>query len=159
MTGRGGFPVADLRAFLAGRWRVVRLIEDRRAGQRGRLDGLALWAPAAGALAYREDGVLRLAGFEGPANRRYRYEFPAPARAEVRFEDGAPFHVLDLSGGAWRARHRCSADLYEGRFRAEGPCAWEARWRVTGPRKDYALVTRYRRAGGMPLPNLPSLPY
>jgi hypothetical protein len=147
MNQGGGFAVADLRAFLAGRWRIVRAIEDRRTGQRGRLDGLAVWAPDGDGLAYREDGVLRLAGFEGPANRRYRYDFPAPARAEVRFEHGAPFHDLDLTGGAWRAEHRCDPDLYEGQFRAEGPWAWEATWRVAGPRKDFTLVTRYRRAG------------
>jgi hypothetical protein len=141
------FPVADLRAFLAGRWRIVRGIEDRRAAQTGRLDGLGFWTPEGTGLLYREDGVLRLGDFRGRAGRAYRYEFPRPGRAEVRFPDGRGFHPLDLSTGEWRAGHRCGGDLYEGRFRAEGPLAWTVRWRVTGPRKDFVLVSRYRRAG------------
>lgn len=137
--------VADLKSFLQGPWRVVRKMVDRRAGLSGRLDGVAAFEPAGAGLVYRESGLLRLGGYEGRTARVYRYAFAAPGRAEVTFEDGKPFHVLDLTGGAWSAIHRCRDDLYRGAFRATAPDAWEAVWQVTGPRKDHTLTTRYRR--------------
>jgi hypothetical protein len=101
-------------------------------------------------LVYRERGVLRLGDYQGRAARVYRYTFPAPGRAEVVFQDGASFHVLDFTGGAWSAVHRCRDDLYRGAFRALAPDAWDAIWRVTGPRKDHTLTTRYDRKAVIP---------
>ncbi len=143
----GGLGVLDLMVFLRGVWRLTRILEDRRAGQRGRLDGRAVFAPAGAGLVYREHGVLRLGGFTGPAERVYRYRFPGPGRAEVAFEDGRPFHDLDLSHGRWSVVHRCRDDLYRGSFEVEGRDRWTAVWRVLGPRKDQVLRGRYDRAG------------
>ncbi len=143
----GGPGILDLKAFLQGVWELTRTLEDRRAGQRGRLDGQAVFAPADAGLVYRERGVLCLGAFTGPAERVYRYGFPAPGRAEVAFEDGRVFHDLDLSHGRWSVAHSCRDDLYRGLFRLAAPGAWEAVWLVTGPRKDYRLVTRYNRTG------------
>ncbi len=39
----GGPGILDLKAFLQGVWRLTRTLEDRRAGQRGRLDGRAVF--------------------------------------------------------------------------------------------------------------------
>jgi hypothetical protein len=141
------FAVADLRAYLVGAWRLTRAIEDRRTGQRGRLEGRAVFEAEGDGLVYREEGRLVLGAFETLAHRAYRYAFPVPHLAEVLFEDGRAFHGLDLSAGAWTATHRCGRDLYEGDFRAEGPDAWRARWRVTGPRKDQRLDGLYERVG------------
>ncbi len=102
-----------------------------------------------GTLAYREEGCLELGGFETLAHQSYLYAFPAPHRAhraEVRFADGRPFHVLDLRDGQWSAEHVCAADLYRGRFRAEGPDRWSVLWTVTGPRKDQVLESLFTRA-------------
>ena len=151
----GGLGILDLKAFLQGVWDLTRTLEDRRAGQRGRFDGRAVFAPAGAGLAYRERGVLRLGAFTGPAERVHRYRFPAPgraparapARAEVAFEDGRPFHDLDLSQGRWSVVHRCRDDLYRGRFEVEGRDRWTAVWRVSGPRKDQVLCGRYDRVG------------
>ena len=143
----GGLGILDLKAFLRGDWRLTRTLEDRRAGQCGRLDGRAVFAPAGAGLVYRERGVLRLGAFTGPAERVTRYGFPAPARAEVAFEDGRPFHDLDLSHGRWSVAHRCRDDLYHGSFEVEGRDRWTAVWRVLGPRKDQVLRGRYDRAG------------
>ena len=63
----GGLGILDLRAFLQDTWALTRTLEDRRAGQRGRLDGQAVFAPAGAGLVYRERGVLRLGAFTGPA--------------------------------------------------------------------------------------------
>ena len=143
----GGLGILDLKAFLQGTWRLSRTIEDRRAGQRGRLDGQAVFAPQGEGLVYRERGLLRLGAFEDPAERVYRYGFSRPQRAEVAFEDGSPFHSLELSESGWWVEHRCRNDLYRGLFRLAAPGAWEAVWLVTGPRKDHRLVTRYNRTG------------
>ncbi len=143
----GGLGILDLKAFLQGTWRLSRTMEDRRAGQRGRFDGQAVFAPQGEGLVYRERGLLRLGTFEDPAERVYRYGFSAPARAEVAFEDGSRFHSLELSEAGWRVEHRCRNDLYRGLFRLASPGAWEAVWLVTGPRKDHRLVTRYTRTG------------
>ncbi len=63
----GGLGIVDLKAFLQGTWELTRTLEDRCAGQRGRLDGPAVFAPAGAGLVYRERGVLRLGAFTGPA--------------------------------------------------------------------------------------------
>jgi hypothetical protein len=75
--------VPDLRAFLEGAWRLSRTLDDRRTGQRGRLDGLAVFTPSGAQLIYREGGVLRLGGYQGRAERVYHYGFPAPGRART----------------------------------------------------------------------------
>ncbi len=90
---------------------------------------------------------LVLGAFTGPAERVYRDGFPAPGRAEVAFEDGRPFHDLDLSHGRWSVAHRCRDDLYRGSFEIEGRDRWTVVWRVSGPRKDQVLRSRYDRAG------------
>ncbi|MCH8035883.1 MAG: hypothetical protein IIC53_02030 [Proteobacteria bacterium] len=143
----GTLGILDLMDFLQGVWDLTRTLEDRRAGQRGRFDGRAVFAPAGAGLAYRERGVLRLGAFTGPAERVYCYAVPTPARAEVAFEDGRPFHDLDLSQGRWSVVHRCRDDLYRGRFEVEGRDRWTAVWRVSGPRKDQVLCGRYDRVG------------
>ena len=137
--------VSDLSAFLEGTWRLSRILDDRRAKQCGRLDGLAVFTPCRAQLICRECGVLCIGAYQGRAERVYRFSFPAPGRAEVAFDDGAPFHDLDLTAGTWNADHRCREDRYQGRFRVLAPDAWEAVWRVAGPRKDQTLTTRYSR--------------
>ncbi len=137
--------VSDLSAFLEGAWHLSRILDDRRTKQRGRLDGLAVFTPCGARLIYRERGVLRIGAYRGRAERDYRYAFPTPGRAEVAFDDGAPFHDLDLTAGTWNADHRCREDRYQGRFRVLAPDAWQAVWRVVGPRKDQTLTTRYSR--------------
>ncbi len=141
------YPIADLRAYLAGAWAVRRTLDDRRNGARGSFEGRATFMPGdENTLAYREEGRLALGGFETLAHQSYLYAFPVPHRAEVRFADGRPFHALDLRDGQWSAEHLCAADLYRGRFRAEGPDRWSVLWTVTGPRKDQSLESLFTRA-------------
>ena len=147
LAGESLSGVADLRAFLAGGWNLSRTIDDRGAGQRGTLEGTAVFAPEGDGLVYREAGVLDLAGYRRPVVQAYRYSFPAPHRAAVAFRDGGLFHALNLSGGAWAAEHVCADDLYRGDFRVEGADRWRVSWTVTGPRKDQTLTSRYSRPG------------
>jgi hypothetical protein len=139
--------VADLRAFLTGTWRIARMVKDARSGQNGGFDGIALFAPLPdGGLLLTESGTMRLGGYSGPAEQTYRYAFPdGPGRAEVFRHDGTPFHDLDLTAGSAEAVHHCGDDLYRGKFRVLGPDEWAVEWSVSGPRKDYHMVTRHTR--------------
>jgi len=138
--------ISDLRGFLAGAWRLVRSLEDRRAGQPGRLEGAAVFTAAGEELLYREEGRLTIGGHDGPALQSYRYAFPVTGRAAVCFADGRFFHDLDLTSGAWSCRHDCGEDRYDGDFSVLGPDHWRVVWRVAGPRKDLILDSTYRRA-------------
>ena len=116
----------------------------------GGFRGRGSFVPDAGGLRYAEAGVLRLAAYEGTATRRYLYHFPAPHRALVAFEDGRPFHALDLRRGAWAVAHACGKDMYRATFRVLGSDGWIARWHITGPHKDHLVVSHYRRVHSVP---------
>lgn len=120
-------------------------MRDARAGLEGTLSGdLTINPRDDGAFGWREQGRLDFAGYQGPAYRNYRIHITAlPAR--IVFEDGRFFHDLDLRRGAWRARHPCAEDIYDGLFIALSPDAWLTRWRVTGPRKRQLIDSRMDR--------------
>jgi Family of unknown function (DUF6314) len=138
--------INDLRMFLEGTWSLERALDDRRAGQLGRLEGTAVFAPEGGDLLYREEGRLTIGDHDGPALQTYRYAFPRAGRAAVFFSDGRFFHELDLTAGVWACRHDCGEDRYDGKFTLLGAETWRVVWRVTGPRKDLILDSTYRRA-------------
>jgi len=138
-------PVTDLRRYLAGAWTVSRLIDDRRQRARGSFLGWAWFTESADGLDYRERGQMLLPVYRGIATQGYRYRFAAPGRAVVRFADGRFFHDLDLSEGSWQAEHLCGQDLYEGRFAVQGEDHWSVGWRVSGPRKNLLLSSRFLR--------------
>lgn len=139
--------VKDLKAFLQGNWLLTRCLRDLRAGTQGTLAGEALFETEGDELVYRENGVLRLGDGAFKASRVYRYGFPAPHRAEVAFDDGSLFHVLDLSSGSWAVEHLCGADSYRGKYIVAGFGEWQVNWQVVGPRKDQLLESRYLRGG------------
>lgn len=139
------YPVSDLRAFLAGRWRLGRTLENRLEAGPGRFDGIAVFEPDSEGLVYTETGKLTVPGYEGESEQRHFYRFPSPGRAAVLFQDGSLFHDLDLTEGTWQARQPCGEDSYRGRFRATGPDSWEQIWEIHGPRKDLRLVAHYER--------------
>ena len=140
----------DLRAYFAGAWDLQREIEDRRAGQRGQLVGWALFKAEGGSLLYEESGDMTLGAARSRAYRRYRYLFPSPGRAEIRFEDGRLLVALDLAGGTAAASHLCGGDSYTVEVTLLEAAQWQTVWQVSGPRKDYRLVSRYRRPAESP---------
>lgn len=145
-------PVPDLAGFLAGRWRIERRIADRRSSTTGRLMGEALFAPAPYGLRYEEWGTLVFGVHRGEAGRGHRFVLDPAGAAEVRFDDGRPFHRLDLSRGRADVVHDCPPDRYRGRYRVIGRDRWALAWLVHGPRKRLLIGTRYLRlvepAGG-----------
>ncbi|TCO70936.1 DUF6314 family protein [Rhodovulum euryhalinum] len=129
-----------------GAWRLVRVIEDARAGQTATFEGRAVFNRSGDGLYYAEHGILRLPG-QAPmtAERRYLWR-PAGAGIEVCFEDGRFFHAI-ASGPRAEAHHDCPPDRYAVAYDFGGWPAWSCRWRVIGPRKDYAMASSYARLG------------
>jgi hypothetical protein len=59
----------------------------------------------------------------------------------VRFDDGRDFHPW--SPGE-EVVHPCAPDTYRGLVTGTAH-AWQVRWEVSGPRKDYTMTTRLTR--------------
>lgn len=135
-----------LEAF-TGEWVLEREIEDVRAGRTGRFSGRATFRPAAaGGLAYREEGTLAFG--DGPAmtaTRDYLWRDAGAGVIEVLFGDGRFFHRFMPEEEAPGDLHHCDPDVYRVRYDFARWPFWRAEWRVTGPRKDYAMVSGYRR--------------
>lgn len=151
--------VADPRTFLPGVWRIDRRLHDARARQDGVYVGTATFLLEGEGLSWTERGELRLGDYVGSATR-VMHVVPAAAAAaaarpgaaqrsaapwEVRFDDGRPFHPLDLRGGSCPVDHPCGEDHYSGWVRVEAEDLMVVSWRVVGPRKDHTILTRYSR--------------
>jgi hypothetical protein len=138
---------------LAGRWELSRTLEPGL----GTASGTATFTPdGADRLHYREDVELRLAtGYSGTGYREYRYELEG-RRIRVRLADGVTMHVLDLGGpggpgastGSPEAGdvHHCRADDYLGVYRFGPGERFSVEMTVTGPAKDYRILTGYHRS-------------
>ncbi|MFI2643637.1 DUF6314 family protein [Streptomyces sp. NPDC018610] len=143
------WPVTDVLAHLAGRWRVERSVRDLASGDEGEFAGVTVFGPLeGGGLLHEESGDFTWQGVTRPATRTLRF-LPGgvPGTADVRFADGRPFHDLDLRSGRHVAGHPCAADLYRGEFTVRDADHWRSVWRVGGPAKDLVLVTGYTREG------------
>jgi hypothetical protein len=133
----------DLPGWLDGRWEIERMIN----GGEGRFTGDAVFhSGEAGGAVWRETGRLMLAGFDGPAHRTLLLgPGVAPGAWQVRFDDGRPFHSLDLRTGCWAAEHLCGPHVYRGRFAVLHPDRMTICWQVTGPARADVIATDYRR--------------
>ncbi|WP_330461789.1 DUF6314 family protein [Streptomyces sp. NBC_00820] len=141
------WPVADVLAHLAGRWRVTREVRDLAGDDAGRFEGVTDFVPLPdGGLLHEESGTFTWQGVSRPATRTLRFLPGAtPGTADVRFADGRPFHDLDLTTGHCLAGHPCAADFYRGEFTVRDADHWRTVWRVGGPAKDLVLTTDYVR--------------
>lgn len=130
-------------ADLSGEWRLTRVIEDARAGERLTLEGRAVFRRKDEGWIYEETGRLSAPGRPTlEATRTYLYR-DLPGGAEVLFADGRPFHRFHWADAG--ARHWCDPDTYDVRYDFAAWPRWRAEWRVSGPRKDYVLVSDYER--------------
>ncbi|GGZ07884.1 DUF6314 family protein [Streptomyces poonensis] len=143
------WPVPDVPAYLAGRWRVERSVRDLASGDEGSFAGSTVFsALEGGGLLHFESGAFTWRGVTRPAERTLRFlPGTTPGTADVRFADGRPFHDLDLRTGRHVADHPCAADLYRGEFTVQDADHWRTVWRVGGPAKDLVLTTAYARDG------------
>jgi len=139
MIGLAGF---------AGLWALSRRIEDARAGQVSVLEGTARFAGDGAGLTCDEAGTLHVPG-QPPmaATRRYLWRETGGGIA-VLFADGRAFHRFDPAGGAPGDTHHCRPDTYVVTYDFTRWPRWRARWRVTGPGKDYVMVSCYAPFAG-----------
>jgi hypothetical protein len=134
-------PAARL-AGLLGVWQVSRVLRSTD-GLRARFKGIATWAPEGDGLRCDETGTLTQNGTAFPATRTTLWR-ATTTTLDVAFADGRPFHSFPPEARA-NARHDCAPDTYDLYYDFTGWPRWSCRWRVTGPRKDYRALTRYRR--------------
>lgn len=130
--------LGDLGSWLAGEWSVQRYI----SGGRGTFRGRASFTPRQdGTTRWHEAGQLVLDGHEGPASRTLTLD----PDGQVRFDDGRPFHRLDLATGRCEAEHLCAPDTYRGTFEVLDDATLIVTWRVRGPGRDDTIRSHYTR--------------
>ena len=136
----------DVFSALSGTWELSRSIDEWK------FRGSAVFcAHGRDELRYEENGILSKPGTSDiAAFRRYVYRYEAD-RIVIYFDEQPAriFEVLDLKpapGGNWEAQaeHDCAADHYASRY-AFGTDTMLITHVVHGPRKDYEMVTSYRR--------------
>jgi hypothetical protein len=131
-------------AELEGRWTLTRKITDYRAELTGHFAGISTWTPRGDGLLQVEEGTLRY-GAAAPMHATRRYLWRAEGQELlVFFDDGRPFHSVPQAGQ--EAVHDCAPDTYRVRYHWSGADAFTTQWRVTGPRKDMLLETRFERS-------------
>ncbi len=92
---------------------------------------------------YSETGQLSYGGGQPlVATRQYLWRSEA-GRLVVHHSDGRAFHSFDPA--APEAHHICTPDDYRVRYDFSGWPDWQAEWTVSGPRKDYTMISRYSR--------------
>jgi hypothetical protein len=134
--------VALLSAYLPGAWSVTRVINGGADG----FTGSACFEPdGGGGMCWRERGRLRLGGYDGEARRTYLI-VPDGDAWLVRFDDGRPFHSLQLSGGRAEAEHLCGPDVYRGVYELRDEDSFTVVWTVSGPGRADTISSVYRRA-------------
>ena len=136
----------ELRDF-EGAWSLDRRIRHDD-GAEATCVGHATAVPDGAGLRWREEGRLRLPDGRSLAAHRTLLWRPAPEGVAVLFEDGRPFHRIDLASPAPRDEHLCAADLYRVAYDFASWPVWRMRWRVDGPRHAYAMETRHAPLAG-----------
>lgn len=123
-----------------GCWSLERDVRHLDGGE-ARFSGTATWTPEGETLVYDETGWLTMSGQKAiPARQRYIWM----PDLTVRFSDGRFFHRVPGAGGA--TAHGCTPDHYEGAYDFSRWPEFRVTWRVTGPRKDYRMLSTYRRS-------------
>lgn len=127
--------LADPRALL-GRWRLERVVEDRRAGEHHEIEGTLEIVEAGAELRWEESLVWHRHDGDVEARRGLRL-----ARVDgdwwVRFEDGRDFHPW---APGETVVHPCAPDTYTGAVEGT-PLRWTVRWTAQGPEKDYEMTS------------------
>lgn len=99
-------------------------------------------------LIYREEGTLTLeGGYTNTVHRDYIFK-REDDRIGVYFAEKPPrlFHHLTFDSQALaKAEHLCSPDTYQSAYRIINPDSFTISHDVTGPRKNYTMVTHYAR--------------
>lgn len=129
-----------------GDWRIDRRVRHDAGGEAA-FEGVARLEPDGEGLLWREVGRLTMDGRSWEATRRLLWR-PAPEGVAVLFEDGRPFHRIDLAQTRPTDAHPCGADLYRVAYDLTAWPEWSVVWRVDGPRHAYAMVSRHAPLAG-----------
>lgn len=139
-----GVSKVEITDFL-GDWKIAREIVEKSGGTH-HMTGRAEFTRAADGVTYREKGQLvTAAGAQFAASRVYHWRDAGHGRVQVLFEDERDFHNFDLTGAKTEGKHWCDPDMYQVSYNLADWPVWSSVWRVSGPRKDYRMVTRYWR--------------
>jgi hypothetical protein len=144
----GAAPLNGFLASLAGEWRLSRAIDDGSS-----MTGTATFTPDGdGRLDYREQGQFYLPdGRTLDAGRCYIFGETADGFA-VFFAETPPrlFHRIALERLrptlVGNGTHVCGNDSYASRYEFHADGSFVIAHNVSGPRKAYAMKTRYVRA-------------
>lgn len=125
-------------------WDIAREIEDRQAGETASFTGRVRVLAQSGQLRWIEEGTLRNAAgsFAGTRCYLWRAHEQRQGALALHFEDGRFFHTI-LPAMTPSDTHDCPPDTYRVAYDFSDWPRWQATWHVTGPRKDYTMVSRY----------------
>ncbi|MDJ1014917.1 MAG: DUF6314 family protein [Paracoccaceae bacterium] len=131
---------------LAGAWTIARVIRHAD-GNENRFDGTARFTWSGPRLIEDEEGFLTVSDGRPPVRATRRYIWAQEgARLEVMFHDMRPFHTVPLGTARPETTFLCPPDRYEVSYDFSRFPDWSSEWRVTGPRKDYRMVTSFARS-------------
>lgn len=134
-------PLTDPRV-LVGTWQLSRTIQDRLGDLGGLVEGhLELTKEDPERLRWEEQGTWRRPTGD-VAVRRGLLVVRRATGWWVLFEDGREFHPW---APGVPVVHDCRPDTYRGTVTGS-PAGWSVTWEVTGPAKDYLMLTRLRPA-------------
>ncbi|MGX8011520.1 DUF6314 family protein [Mesorhizobium sp. ORM8.1] len=125
---------------LIGRWRVRRVVRDYIGSASCAFAGEASLTEGG----FLEEGEIRIGERAMPANRAYRLE--RKDSSVLVFRSDELFIRLD-DRPSQVVHHQCGGDNYVGRFIFRSRDEWIEAWRVKGPLKNYASVSRFHRQG------------
>ncbi len=129
---------------LLGSWDLSRTIEDRLGDLGGVVEGrLELTETGPDRLRWEERATWHRPTGD-VAVRRGLWVVRRAAGWWVLFEDGREFHPWAPGS---EVVHDCRPDTYRGTVTGS-PTDWSVTWEVTGPAKDYLMLTRLRPAAG-----------
>ena len=151
-AGAGAFALADPRTLL-GAWEFDRVVIDHLAEEEFSVEGTIEFAVVGdGDISWSERGTMRRAGAKIPISRQLFLTHRVDGWA-VTFEDGRDFHRWEPGTGV---THLCGRDTYRGFVHLAPASAssrrtqgWTVTWQVSGPAKNYEMVTRVRRVGSV----------
>lgn len=125
---------------LKGLWRTQRVIRHTD-GTVARFKGTTIWRAEGSEVVSVETGFLKLGDATPVTASRLTRWHATEDGIIVAFADGRAFHTIR----GHESHHDCPPDDYRLRYDFSGWPKWSVRWRVTGPRKNYRALTRYRR--------------
>jgi hypothetical protein len=126
-----------------GRWSITRTIDDSLTRSTAGFEGQCIFTPRNDDVEYAETGMLYPSPGRGlVATRKYLWHQDVDF-VVIRFDDGRPFHRFNCRIDAPGDTHLCGRDTYRVAYDFSEWPVWSSIWQVTGPRKNYTMVSEY----------------